>query len=341
MKIVITSDQRLLVRVKHFINTLRSRGHIVEVQNHGCGMPDADLWIFDHLYGTPNYLIDNKENIAANEPLFHSFKGKLAIMCINDGCNIHISTLSDKLKERIDGIITFLRYPENHQFSRGMYSKIVMIPRYTVDYERREIVPKENKVFFVGRITGGDLFGGANWRVEAFKKIYANEFLRSNFTGWLQSHNNKVLVSDSRRNDEYNKTIIGTSPKVLSHDEYNQHLDKTLISLCLPGNTNLGYRHFQSIICRCAVISHRMENDPGEWLYQTAFNDSFYFVNDDLSNLEMVMEYSLRNTQETILREQIGWERYQHYYELKPTNVYQDHISDALMTKFSEIGIML
>lgn len=341
MKIVITSNQTLLVRVKHFINTLRSRGHIVEVQNYGCGTPDADMWIFDYLYGTDNCLNDNRENIAAYESQFHSFKGKLALMCINDGCNLHTSIMSDKLKKRLDCIISFLRYPANHPHSRGMYDKIVLIPRYTVDYERRAIQPKENKIFFVGRLTGGDMFGGANWRVEAFKKIYANAFLRTNFNGWLQSTDNKIRVGAGRCNDDYNKTIIGTSPRVLSHEQYNQYLDKMLISLCLPGNTNLGYRHFQSIVCRSAVISSRMENDPGEWLYQTAFNDSFYFVHDDLSNLEMVMEYALHNTQETILREQIGWDRYMQYYELLPTNVYQEHICSALIQTFIDVGIML
>lgn len=314
---------------------------MIDVQGYNQGVPDADFWIFDYMYGTPNYANDNKENIISHESLFHAFKGKLALMCINDGCSIHAPMIPDKLKKRIDCIITLLRYPENHAQSRGMYNKIVLLPRYTVDYERRDILPKDNKIFFVGRLTGSDMFGGANWRVEAFKKIYANEFLHNNFSGWIQSVDNKIKICEHRRNAEYDKTIIGTSPKVLTHNEYNQHLDKMLISLCLPGNTNLGYRHFQSIICRCAVISFRMENDPGEWLYQTAFNDSFYFVNDDLSNLEMVMEYSLRNTQETILREQIGWNRYLQYYELKPTNVYQDHICNALMLRFSELGIML
>lgn len=342
MKIVITSDQRLLIRARHFINTLRSRGHVVEVQEYGHGIPDADMWIFDYLYGTSNYFTYNKENIASYESQFFEFKGKLALMCIGDGCNLHPSAIiSDKLQKRIDCIISFLRYPENHIHSRGVYSKIVLIPRYTVNYERRAPQPKENKIFFVGRLTGGVMFGGANWRVEAFKKIYANEFLRSNFTGWLQSINSRILVDANKCNDEYNRTIIGTSPTVLSHEEYNQRLDKTLISLCLPGNTNLGYRHFQSIICKSTVISFQMENDPGEWLYQTAFNDSFYFVNDDLSNLEMVMEYSLLNTQETILRQQIGWDRYLQYYELLPTNIYQKHICNALMEKFNEVGIML
>jgi hypothetical protein len=140
---------------------------------------------------------------------------------------------------------------------------------------------------------------------------------------------------------EYMHEIIGNKPDVLRGKDYYNYLLKHQISLCLPGNTAWGYRHLQSLICKNTIISFPLENDPGEWLFQSKFNDSFYFIDKNLDNFNEILLYAINNFEENLERANKSYDAYIKYFKLHNNNIYQDHIWNIIDSSLQQCGINL
>lgn len=338
MRIAFTTSNALQPRYNHFFNTLRKDKH--EIINHidSNTIPQSDIWIIDYIY-TSNYLQDNINRFNDLLPQILKFKGKILLLNVGDSCPLNSSKLNNVLIERVDGVIALNRFKANDAHSMSVFNKTILIPRFTIDYTPHFIddIARENKVFFVGKLTGSDFFDKKNWRVEAFNKISNNLFLRDNFYGWL--HPDDRVLPERLKGKEYFSSAIGTKDKLLSLAEYYLELKKHQISLCLPGNTAWGYRHLHSLSCKNTIISFELACDSGEWLFQNVFNDSFYFLESDLSNFELILTSSIKNTDESKARAQKSYEMYQEYFELQPDNTYQDHVWKRIKNSFASINI--
>lgn len=77
--IAVTTQNQLSFRARHFINTLKHRGHQI-IAHPECikKPPQADIWIFEYLYSLPNHDI-NQMRLQYWLPQFKQFNGKIAL----------------------------------------------------------------------------------------------------------------------------------------------------------------------------------------------------------------------------------------------------------------------
>lgn len=343
MKIAYTTDGELEIRSRHFLNTLKQRGHTIfkHSEEIKC-VPDSDVWLFEYMYKTSDPKTINIARLEYWLPQFLKFPGKLILLETSDANSIHGKYMNELLRNRIDAVVTFCKYPENHHSSSGIYDKIVLIPRYTLPHINNIIPEKRNnKIFFVGRVTGSNFFSGCNWRIEALKLIYQDEFLKNNFEGWLCRDPVHVLSQSLISQPNYLSTIVGDKPYKISNDEYIQHLCNNITSLCMPGNTAWGYRHIQSMQCRNAIISFPLNINNREWLFQDSFNDSYYFLQPDLSDFKQVLSYAIHNEQESIRRGEMNYQIYCRTFKLDAGDVYQSHVWDIVDEQLQQLKIQL
>lgn len=343
MKLALTSDHKLESRYKHLLNTMRKHG--IEIINHNDIniAPDADMWIIDYLYNTANYVEDNIKRFNELSAVVEKYRGKALLMCLNDGCPLYASRLPKLLTERIDGVIVLNKQITKKDANKNLFDdKIVLIPRYTIDhipFKRNNI--QKNKSFFVGKLTGDNFFNGKNWRVESFKLIEQANLIPKYFEGWLHSDNNKILGPRLGNSVDYFNTAVGVQNKQISHNDYLIQLQTHQTSLCLPGNTPWGTRQLFSLACKNTIISYELSSETDEWLFQHVFNDSFYFLKPDLSNLCDIIKYAADNVDESIFRAEQSYVAYCTYWELLPDNTYQDHVWKGIVNSFEKIGINL
>jgi len=343
MKIAFTSDHKLESRCTHLKNTLQKYNFEIVNHNDASVSPDADIWIIDYLYGTANYVDDNIKRFNEISVVAEKYKGKVLLMCLNDGCPLYASRLPKSLTERIEGVIALNKQIANKDTNKNLIEdKVILIPRYTIDYipfKRNSI--QKNKSFFVGRLTGDNFFNGKNWRIESLKLIEQANLIPEYFEGWLHSEDNKILGPRLGNNVEYFNTAVGIQNKQISHNDYLVQLQTYQTSLCLPGNTAWGYRHLNSLACKNTIISYELSSNTDEWLFQDVFNDSFYFLKKDLSNLCDIIKYAADNVDESIFRAEQSYAAYCTYWELLPDNTYQDHVWNGIVNSFDKIGISL
>lgn len=336
MRIAITSSNTLQLRYKHFLNTLKKDKHKIVEHNDIAKIPQSDIWIIDYVY-TSNYIQDNIDRFNSLLPQILKFRGGVFLLNVGDSCPTFTAKLNSDLIERIDGVIVLNKFEESSPHSKGISKKTILIPRFTIDFTPySNDLARENKIFFVGKITGSDFFNNKNWRIEAFNKILNNSFLKDNFYGWL--HPDDRVLPERLRGKDYYLSVVGAKDKLLSLAEYYSELKKYQISLCLPGNTAWGYRHLHSLVCMNTIISFELSSDSGEWLFQNMFNNSFYFLKNDLSNFELVLTDSIKKVDESIIRAQKSYETYQEYFELLPDNTYQDHVWKIVKDSFASIN---
>jgi hypothetical protein len=338
IKIALTSDHHLKSRRAHLFNTMHKHG--IEIINHddASTTPDADIWIIEYLYKTANYVEDNIKRFNEISAVAEKYKGKVLLMCLNDGCPLYAWRLPKSLIDRINGIITASKNSTNTNL---IDEKIVLIPQFTIDYTpfKRNNIQK-NKSFFIGKMTGGSRFNGKNWRVESFKLIKQANLIPEYFEGWLYS--NTAFFDHKLKNDvDYINTIVCIQDKLLSQEDYLIQLQTYQTSLCLPGNVAWCYRHLQSAAYKNTIISYELSSVTEKWLFQDVFNDSFYFLKPDLSNLCDIIKYAADNVEESIFRAEQSYAAYSTYWELLPDNTYQDHVWRGIMNSFEKIGISL
>lgn len=345
MVISITTDNALRYRSKHLYKTLQNQGHeLVFFTEENKVTPKSDVWIFEYRSNITDYCAVNIARLQYWLQQFLGYRGKLVLLNTSDGCPMYVGMFPQLLKNRVDAIVSFIRYPRTSMHSREMYDKIILLPRYTHDYkiiEDADLQNRENKIFFMGRLTGKMNASGFNVRSEAMKKISRNPFLSKNFNGYICSDPDHVKLKDT---DLYSKCMQGVEYRAvekMNADAFMKKLQQHTISLCLPGTTAWGYRHLQSLICKNTIVSCPLMDRDQYWINHDVFDDSFYFIQPDLSNFDEVLEYALRNPGESKQRAVKSFETYQKYFELQPDNSYKQSTWEYIQQEFLKCQIKI
>lgn len=336
MKIAV-SDNGLWDRFVPFLNTLKRNGHEIIVHKDKSITPSSDIWLFDYHDKSHELMVENC-NKYVNQLL--DYKGKLIIYTIDDSGASFCPGLSNFIKNRIDAWITFVLWPKGHMFrDETIADKFVLIPRYSIEYRPFIKNIKQNKFVFIGNLTGAYNFSGKNLRMECVKRIkdsYLNKYFIGGFVG------NKLFdVPEERQKLEYHKSYQQYSVKNISSEEWQKWIDENLIYLHIQGNSKWSYRQPQSMRSKTAVITPPLPNDPRMWFMEDVFGDCFYYVKEDYSNMEEVVEYALLNTKETVEKAEFGYDVYRKYLELTPNNEFKSNIWDIIKTEFEKLNIYL
>ena len=345
MKIHFSDNNKIWPRLNHFVKTLKADGHVVSVSFDIAGgeIPDADIWFVEH---HTHPFICSLPNSGEIIPILNSlkekflkFKGKLIFYATDDESWCSCRGLDPEILNRVDAWAVFVLHDIGHQCRPlGIENKFVMIPRYTVDYKKYdESIIKKNRIQFIGVLTGAyRMIGKKNWRAECMLKIDKTPRLKSHFIGGIVG--NQVL--EVAQNEEYNKTFQHVVVPRIPHPENERLVERSTITLCIPGNTIWSYRQPLAMRSKTAVITFQnLQKDPGHWLYDNVFGNEFYYVKEDLSDFESVCDYALTHLKETTERAEAGYELYQKYFSLLPNNTYQDHVWKQVKDNFSSLGV--
>lgn len=337
IRVAFTSKKQLYKRVSHFFNTLK-RKNIVVFDHNKSSIPDADIWLIDHVYES-DYFNANLAWFEQFLPYVLNFAGKVVLLNSNDNFTYALQIYPKDLLDRIDGIIALNKPLNNSKHVEFLAKKTVLLPRFTIDYlPEGAPIKKENKVFFIGKLTGADFFSGKNWRIECFKKINANPYILQNFVGWISTPKNFEI--NKKILDVYNiENIPIAKEQIIPEKEYFNNLLKYQISLCLPGNTSWGYRHLLSLAAKTTIVSFDLSNDSGEWLFQHEFKNTMYVIDPHLNNFESVVSQSILEKEKSLHYAQLSYEVYRNFFELLPDNTYQDHVWRRILNSFESIHL--
>jgi len=342
MKIAITQNERgLWERFIDFYRFLLKNGHEVIFYDNFSEPPDADVWFFD--YYIHNTCWGMSERINEYESVLTKYSGKLIFYSLDDGGNTWINGVFSSIMNKVDAWASFVRRTDDNCFydHNTMNNKILLLPRYYVDYRPLPTYKKINRSVFIGRTTGAVAFGGKNWRVEGLKKIKKNSFLNDRFVGGVVD--DVIIDIGIEQRKHYDHTFNEVVVPRISHAEWIKWLDTSQIAINFPGHTRWSYRQPESLRSKCTVLSFKLNNvpDPGKWMFDDIFKDEFYWIEDDMSNFESLLEYALIHENESKEKAELGYKLYQKYFELTPDGDYNKETKEELRKQFELLNIKL
>ena len=340
MKAVFFSGEKYKDRFSEFLNTIESFGwEIYEEPNLSIDFSIVEIIFI-------NFQHYDEVNLYKEKLL--SFRGLIIFVCINDSSNFNYENIDEEILAKVSCWLTFQINEES--FNKKPYyhennkDKIILIPRFTYNHiyniDDINYNDKINKIVFVGRSSGGYLFNGKNYRVEALKKIYNNSFLRNNFSGVLCD--NEIIDSDIQ-NEEYNKTFVYNDINYfLTSQQWQEMLTKHTLNLGVMGHTKLGFRNIISLATKNVMVgTFEMTKDPYKWLFSEYFTDISYNVKEDFSDFEKVCEEALNSPEKTKEYALRGFDVYKTFYELTEANTYRESIWEIVEEKINNLGIYL
>lgn len=334
-------------RFAHFINTISDTHNVVRINNIN-EIHDYDLAIIDYFScrsDNPHDEMCTRINSFRDDLM--RFNGKFIFYSLDDGQAIYTNELDSDIVSKLDAWIVYMINDEflksSPLYDEIIREKLVRIPRYTIPYINTDNVVYENKInkiTFIGRTTGNYWFDNKNWRIESLKMIYNNDFLKDNFDGWIVDDE---IIDVPHQVDDYNKTFkFVRKNKYLTETEWFSKLKDSTLSLCIPGHTKLGYRHYQSMAFKSTMLAtFDLTTDPYPYLFSDKLENISYVVNDDLSNLVEICEDALTNTQKTKEYALNAYDVYKTYFEVTEQNTYKDHVWNIIKDQFSELNIYI
>jgi hypothetical protein len=128
---------------------------------------------------------------------------------------------------------------------------------------------------------------------------------------------------------------IGRRPRPF----YLSSINKSLLSLCMPGNSVLTYRHFESMGMKSCIVTCCL--DQFQWLNKMIPGEHYLDVSPDLSNLTEICEQALKDQETTLRIAQNGYDLYNEYYRLLPDGSMTDAMWTDIEKQWKQMGIQI
>lgn len=303
---------------------------------------NIDVCLYDYFDVTHNLDVHTSMVVGANlkKEMFLNFKGKLYFFITDDGNASYIKGLDEEILNRLDGWLCLMKRDDTDVFYNSKYdNKYCLMPRYVVRVNDSRISHslKQNKLFFYGRTSGSNIFNGLNRRVECLKLIQNNKFLSQNFLGG--TIDDCIIDLGQNQNIEYNKTI----PYVYKNQWYTfeqfvRKINENKLSLCIPGNSNLGIRNYVTLGVGSTMICTDLTKDPVVWFFSEKLKDCFFEIKNDISDLEYICEYALTHESESEKIANNGYEIFTKYFQLEIDNTYNKIVWEYLKSNLKKIN---
>jgi hypothetical protein len=211
-------EWKTVIRINPFIKLLIRNGHEIRYTENIKDCLESDLILVEY------YLTDF--NKIKRE--FLSFKGKIVFYSCDDISNYSTYFLDDDLISRINAWITCEIHDEN-QNNFKLKEKLILFPRFNwnkiPDYN--DSVQKENKIFLWISSTGYFNYKNKNLRVELFKKLIEDDYLKQFIVGGIAQSN--IVDFGKNQNLEYNLTFQKYVKPYVGYNEYIDEMRKYTI----------------------------------------------------------------------------------------------------------------
>lgn len=303
------------LRMQPIAATLIKHGHIFTDQK----IQDADLWLVDCIWP---HKIDDKtiEELIA-------FRGQIMLVSLGDWSSFNTSRDGRGLPDAvIDKAVAFAKIQWTNDIDdyepRIAGKQVVMQPFLVGGINE----PSENKkpiISFYGLPTG-DLDTEKNLRIRACRMLKGKPWFDGGIVG--QEPGAKRDISGIE---------IGHRPRLF----YLNSINRSLLSLCMPGNSVLTYRHFESMGMKSCIITCCL--NQFRWLNKMIPGEHYIDVKPDLSNLIEVCEQALDNISDTQQIAQNGYRLYNEYYRLMPDGSMTDAMWNDIVQQWRRVGVRI
>jgi len=297
------------LRMDALIKTLLRYGHQL------CDPCNADIWFVDCIW--PHRL--DKEMIAS----MLSFRGKIILISLGDLNLFNLSGLPDELINKTTAFAKIQWSNDPAEYDTRILDKKLTIHPFLIGGLPSK-AEKEPKACFWGLPTGSEQ-SEDNLRIRACKILKPNPW----FIGGIVGQEPGAILRD------ISGIETGHRPRVF----YLNAINRTLLSICMPGNSPLTYRLFESLGVGSVVVSCCL--DEIEWLNKLVPGEHYLAVKSDLSDLQDICDTALVNTDLTTRIATDGYNIHLEYYAIQTDGGLSDQLWGNIRNQLSELGIEL
>ncbi len=302
------------LRMAPLAATLKRHGHTFTDQP----IPDADLWLVDSMHP---HKIDDK----TIEELI-SFGGQIVLTSMGDWSSFNTQMEGRGLPDEIlDKTIAFakIQWDNKGEYDYHLFCKKVTMQPFLIGNLQEPKKEKKSTVSFYGLPTG-DLETENNLRIKACRILKEKSWFQGGIVGQEPGAHRDISGIET-----------GKRPRPF----YLSSINRSMLSLCMPGNSVLTYRHFESLGMKSCVITCCL--NKFRWLNRMIPGEHYIDVLPDLSNLVEVCEKALIDKQTTSQIADNGYKLYYDYYRLLPDGGMTEAMWEDIAKQLRDLGIQI
>lgn len=303
------------LRMQPIAATLVRHGHVFTTQK----ISDADLWMVDCMH---SHKIDD----ATIEELI-SFRGQIILMSLGDWSSFNTQVEGRGLPDEvINKAVAFAKIQwtkDNADYDQRIIGKQIVMQPFLIGNLKEPSVNKKPIVSFYGLPTG-NLETEKNLRIKACRILKGQPWFNGGIVG---------------QEPGAQRDIVGIETGHRPRPFYLNSINKSLVSLCMPGNSVLTYRHFESMGMKSCIVTCCL--DQFRWLNRMVSGYHYLDVLPDLSNLQAVCKQAVSDQEATLRIAQNGYDLYKEYYRLLPDGSMTEAMWDDIKIQFNQIGVCL
>lgn len=303
------------LRIRPIAATMVRYGHTFTDQK----IADADLWLVDCMW--PHKIDDE----TIDELI--KFRGQIMLMSLGDWSSFNTTMEGRGLPDEvIDKAVAFAKIQWTHEdldYDPRIVGKQVIMQPFLVGGLKEPIVDKKPTASFYGLPTG-DLKTENNLRIRACRMLKDKPW----FSGG-------IIGQEPGANRDISGTETGQRPRHL----YLRCINKSLVSICMPGNSVLTYRHFESMGMQSCVVTCCL--DQFRWLNRMIPGEHYLDVLPSLSDLVNVCEQALEDKKNTLRIAQNGYDLYNEYYRLRSDGGMTDAMWVDILDQWRHVGVQI
>jgi len=303
------------LRMRPIIATLVRHGHIFTDRQ----ITDADLWLVDCMW--PHKIDD-----TTVEELIQ-FRGQIMLVSLGDWSSFNTHMEGRGLPDEvIDKAIAFAKIQWTHKdtdYDSRITGKQVVMQPFLVDGLKNPSIDKKPIISFYGLPTG-NLKTEDNLRIRACHMLKDKSWFRGGIIG---------QEPGAQRN------ITGIEAGQRPRSFYLNSINGSLLSLCMPGNSILTYRHFESMGMQSCVVTCCL--DQFRWLNRMIPKQHYLDVRPDLSDLEEICERAFSDRKTTLRIAKNGYNLYNEYYRLLPDGGMTEAMWNDIVQQWRQVGVQI
>lgn len=296
-------------RMDAMLRTLIREGHRISTSG------EADIWFVDCIW--PHKI---SQQIIDEMILY---KGNIVLISLGDLNIFKLDGLPDELIDKVSAFVKIQWENDLTSYDMRVTNKMVTFYPFLIGglpYPS----DVEPRVCFFGLPTGAEKTKD-NLRIRACR-ILKN---KSWFIGGL--------VGQESGADQRDISDLETS--AIPRGDYLRIMSKSLMSLCLPGNSPLTYRMFESLGVGSAVISCCLEDV--RWLNRMEPGIHYFSVKPDLSDLMEICEKAIYNNTQAKKIALAGYTLHNDYYAIQPDGGLSDNMWKDIKIQFYDLSIII
>lgn len=294
--------------------TLLRHGHFITHESD-----NADIYILDcmRVCDIPDSIINEVSK----------FKGEIILTSLGNWSTFNFAmdgkVLPDDIINRAVAFMKIQWSKDPSMYDKRIIGKQICIQPFLIGGIPDPVIDKRPIISFYGLPTG-NLDSGKNLRISACRILNKTVHFRGGIVG---------------QEPGVTRDIAGVGISTMPRNMYLRMINNTRLSLCLPGNSALTYRLFESLGMGCTVISTDL--DQIQWLNNLIPGVHYIKIADDLSDLMEVCENAVKDLSTTRKIGDEGYQIYKQYYMLNRDNTMQDTMWSDISSQLKRCGVNL